>query len=118
MPIDVDLGPLEELPEGRGRCVENGPIGLAVFRRGGEVFALDNACPHRGGPLCEGDLREGVVYCPLHAWGFDLRDGHAVNVRREQVRVFPVRVEGGRAIAVLPDEPDSLEGVDPEPWLA
>ncbi len=115
MPIDVDLGPVAELKEERGRCVETGPIGLAVFRIGAEVFALENACPHRGGPLSEGDVRAGVVYCPLHAWGFDLRDGHATNVKREQARVFPVRIEGGRAIAALPDD---LEAVDPEPWLA
>jgi nitrite reductase (NADH) small subunit len=115
MLIDVDLGPIEDIPEARGRLVEQGGVALAVFRRGSEVFALDNACPHRGGPLCEGDVRDGVVYCPLHAWGFDLRSGQSVNVKREQVRVFAVRVQEGRAWAAVPDD---IETVDSDPWLA
>lgn len=115
MPIDVDLGPVVELPEGRGRCVDSGPVGLAVFRLGEQVFALENACPHRGGPLAEGDLREGIVYCPLHAWGFDVRNGDCVNVRRERAKSFPVRVEAGRAVAAVPMD---REAVDADPWLA
>jgi len=112
--LEVDVGSLDELIEGRGRCVEAGAYSLAIFRQGNQVFALENSCPHRGGPLCEGDVKEGVVYCPLHAWGFDLRSGRAVNVRWEGARVFPARVEGARVMVAIPVDPES----SPEdPWL-
>ncbi len=111
--LEIDAGALEELPEGRGRCVEAGAFSLAIFRQGEQVFALENACPHRGGPLCEGDVREAVVYCPLHAWGFDLHSGRAVNVRWEGARVFPTRVDGGRILVALPNGASSAE---PDPW--
>ncbi len=115
MSSDIDLGPVEGLADGRGRCVEAGSVSLAVFRVGAEVFALENACPHRGGPLCEGDVKDAVVYCPLHAWGFDLRSGQCLNVRRSRAQVFPVRVEGGRAFVSVPD---GAETVDPDADLA
>ena len=121
--VEVDVGSLDELIEGRGRCVEAGAYSLAVFRQGDQVFVLENACPHRGGPLCEGDVKEGVVYCPLHAWGFDLRSGRAVNVRWEGARVFPARVEGARVMVAIPVAPGILEvapASPPElrdPWL-
>jgi len=99
---EVDAGALQDLAEGRGKCVDLADFSLALFRLGDEVFALENACPHRGGPLCEGDVAEGVVYCPLHAWGFDLRSGRAVNVRWEGARTFPARVESGRILVTLP----------------
>ena len=110
---EVDACALGELAEGRGKCVDLDQVSLAVFRSGDQVFALDNACPHRGGPLCEGDVKEGVVYCPLHAWGFDLRSGKAVNVRWEAARVFPARIEGDRVLVTVPNEPP---GHPSDPW--
>jgi len=86
---------LSDIEEGRGIAVEADGVELAVFRRGEEVFALENACPHRGGPLAFGDLRGDTVYCPLHAWPFDLRTGRCREFPHASVRTFPVRVEGG-----------------------
>ncbi len=71
-----------------GRC-------LAIFRLGAGVFAIDNACPHRLGPLAWGDVREATVYCPVHAWPFDLATGRCRDVRGAAVRTYPVRLEGG-----------------------
>ena len=110
---EVDAGSFDDLVEGRGRCIELDRVSLAVFRGGGEVFALENACPHRGGPLCEGDVKEGVVYCPLHAWGFDLRSGQAVNVRWEGARVFPARVEAGRILVTVSNDEPARDLSDP-----
>lgn len=95
---EIDVAALADLTEARGCCAEVGTLSLALFRQGETVFALENDCPHRGGPLCEGDVLAGVVYCPLHAWGFDLRTGHATNVRRAKVAVFPARVQHGRVL--------------------
>ena len=85
---------LADLEVGRGRMVEIDGKCLAVFRVATGVFALDNACPHREGPLAFGDLRESTVYCPVHAWPFDLATGRCRDVPEAAVRTYPVRVEG------------------------
>lgn len=86
---------LDDIDEGRGKCVEVAGLELALFRRGAEVFALENSCPHRGGAIAFGDLRGDTVFCPLHAWPFDLRSGRCLEFADASLRVFPVRVEGG-----------------------
>lgn len=68
---------------------------IALFRRGERVHALDNACPHRGAALASGDVRGGVVYCPLHAWAFELETGACPERPEASVRAYGVRVEGG-----------------------
>ena len=72
----VDLGPLTALPERGARCVRVGGLAIAVFRTStGEVFALRDQCPHRGGPLSQGIVHGTRVTCPLHDWVIDLDDG-------------------------------------------
>jgi nitrite reductase [NAD(P)H] small subunit len=83
-----------QLPDGRGHLVEVDGETIALFRVGGEVFALDNTCPHRNGPLAFGDLRGSTVFCPLHAWPFDVRTGQCEEFPGVSVRTFRVRVEG------------------------
>ncbi len=86
---------LADLEVGRGRLVEIDGRCLAVFRvAGGGVFALDNACPHRDGPLAFGDLREATVYCPVHSWAFDLATGRCRDVPGSAVRTYRARVRG------------------------
>ena len=87
---------LSDIEDGRALLVEVEGLELALFRRGEEVFALENSCPHRGGSLASGDLKGEVVYCPLHAWPFDLRSGRCLEFPEAPVRIFPVRVEGGK----------------------
>jgi NAD(P)H-dependent nitrite reductase small subunit len=101
----VTVAAANELPEHRGVCVGVGRQELAVFKVGGEVFALDNSCPHRGGPLAEGDVIAGQVFCPLHAWGFDLRTGQSTTNWRARVRTYPVRMVDGQ-VEVGMDEVD------------
>ena len=86
---------LADIEDGGGLAVEVEGVELALFRRGGEVFALENACPHRGGPLAFGDLRGHTVYCPLHAWPFDVRTGRCLEFPETAARTFRVRVQGG-----------------------
>ncbi|MCA8922162.1 MAG: Rieske 2Fe-2S domain-containing protein [Planctomycetes bacterium] len=83
---------LSELPAGRGTVVEAGGYALAVFRAAGEVYAIDNACPHAEGPLAEGDLQGSTVYCPWHGWAFDLPSGRCR--QGAHVRSYPTRVVG------------------------
>ncbi len=96
---------IESIPPGQGRCFTVGGKAIALFRlRDGRIFALDNSCPHRGGPLGAGlvgiDFNTGreAVVCPLHAFKFSLRDGAGIS---NELRVRHHRVElRGAAIHV------------------
>ncbi len=85
---------LSQLSEGRGFFAEVDGEGIALFRIGGEVHAIENACPHRNGPLAFGDLRGCTVYCPLHAWAFDVRTGSCEEFPEASVRTYTVHVQG------------------------
>ena len=85
---------LSDVPERQGYLVELDGVQVALFRVEGEVHALENACPHRDGPLAYGDVRGGTVYCPLHAWPFDVRTGRCHEFPAVSVRTFRVHVVG------------------------
>jgi len=85
---------LSDLPARGGYLVEVGGQAIALFRVGGAVYAIDNVCPHREGPLAYGDLRGTTVFCPLHAWGFDVRSGACDEFPGVRVRTYPVHVQG------------------------
>jgi nitrite reductase (NADH) small subunit len=69
---------------------------IAVLQVGGEVFAIDNLCPHRGGPLGAGDLSGYLLHCPLHAWSFDVRTGLSASNPGAGVPCHRTRVVAGR----------------------
>ena len=72
----VNLGTIDAIPLGQGRCYVVGSQEIAVFRqRDGTLFATQNRCPHRQGPLSEGIVGSGRVICPLHAHQFNLETG-------------------------------------------
>ena len=91
----VNLGRVSRIPEGQGRCYVVGSHEIAVFRqRGGRLFAAENRCPHRQGPLAEGVLGGGRIICPLHGHQFNLETG-AGSEPGECARLFSVKeVEG------------------------
>ena len=101
----VDLGPIKELPERGARCVRMGDVAIAVFRTStGEVFALRDQCPHRGGPLSEGIVHGTRVTCPLHDWVIDLKTGRATGADEGSTATYDVRVVGGRIVLDVPAE--------------
>lgn len=91
----INLGSIEKIALGQGRCYRVGEEEIAVFRqRDGRLFATQNRCPHRQGPLFEGLMGGGKVICPLHSHKFDLATG-AGSEGGECLKVYPVReVEG------------------------
>jgi nitrite reductase/ring-hydroxylating ferredoxin subunit len=55
---------------------------VVLYRRGSEIFALGNECPHQGGNLCDGWIEGDILSCPLHGWEFDLRTGVCMTISR------------------------------------
>ena len=78
---------------------------IAVFNVGGEFFALDNLCPHQGGPLVAGTLDGKVLTCPWHRWRFDLPSGVSVVNPAISVRAYPVSVDQGRVRIKVDNRP-------------
>ena len=71
----VTVARTDELASGQGKLVEVHHKRLALFNIEGRYFAIDDVCPHRGGPLSEGELEGGAVVCPWHGAMFDLATG-------------------------------------------
>ena len=89
------LGSVEQISLGQGRCFKIVGHEVAVFRcRDGRLLAVENCCPHRGGPLAEGIVGDGKVVCPLHGHKFDLTTGNG-SEPRECVKTFKVWEENG-----------------------
>ena len=86
---------LTDITSGRGvvRLVSGAEI--AVMREGDAVFAVGNLCPHRGGQLGDGAVKDGKVICPLHGWDFDLATGISPFNPEDRVPTYPSRVREG-----------------------
>ena len=97
-----DVAAISDIPEEGGLAVQVGGRGVALFRHGEKVLAIEDSCPHRGGRLSDGIVRDGTVFCPLHAWCFRLSDGCNEDDGPD-ADVFPVMVDGDR-VKVRPVE--------------
>jgi nitrite reductase (NADH) small subunit len=102
----IHLGTISRIPVGQGRCYVIGSDEIAVFRqRDGRIFATQNRCPHRQGPLSEGVIGSGQVICPLHAHRFNLKDG-AGSEPGECVQVHRVKdLDGEILLRLCPARP-------------
>ncbi len=97
--IWVDVGALDDIPRQGARVVKTAQGCVAVFRTAEDrVFALDDRCPHKGGPLSEGIVHGNAVTCPLHAWVFSLETGVAQGADEGAVNSYPARIEAGRIL--------------------
>ena len=99
---------LHELPIGSSRLFKTGDYRIALFRNDEGVFAVDNACPHEGYPLIQGDVRGCVLTCVWHNYKFDLRTGDCV-MGEEAVRSWPVRVVDDLIEVGIEDRPPPVE---------
>ena len=96
------LASLDELPEGCVIEVVRGRELYALCNVGGEIRALHGVCPHHGGPLGQGALRDGIVSCPWHAWPFDSATGACGFSPDLRIPTYSVRVEGRDILVDLP----------------
>jgi nitrite reductase/ring-hydroxylating ferredoxin subunit len=92
----IRVAKTSDLPSGQGMVVEVAGHPIALFNVNGEYFALDNVCPHRGGPVGEGfvDCQNMTVQCPWHGWTFSLSSGLSPINPFAKLERFNVKVEG------------------------
>ena len=96
------------LAEGQVMTVVAGGRALCLTRTAEGYGALDNRCPHQGGPLCDGIVTGESVVCPLHAWKVNLADGRVERpaaAKDHCVRTYPTRIEDGVVSIQLPAAP-------------
>lgn len=121
---------LDELAEVGSRVLtEVRGIQVGVFRLGDGLYALENRCPHQGGPVCDGEVfrrlvaevdketgrvrefyagdEHDIIACPLHGWEIEIRTGKVLADSRRRAISFPVHVE---ADAVFVEIPEKMKG--------
>jgi nitrite reductase/ring-hydroxylating ferredoxin subunit len=90
----VKVATVDEVPAKEGKIVDIGGNQIALFNVNGEICAIANSCPHRGGPLGEGDLEGMIVTCPWHGWQFDVTTGVSPVNPAASVKKYPCKVDG------------------------
>ncbi|MBP1850428.1 nitrite reductase small subunit NirD [Rhizobium halophytocola] len=98
----ISIGHINEIPRRGARCVKTPDGKIAVFRTAeDQVFAIEDHCPHKGGPLSQGIVHDASVTCPLHNFVISLETGKALGADEGQVKTIPVRnVDGELSIAL------------------
>ncbi len=95
----LDVGALDDIPRQGARLVKTVQGCVALFRTADDqVFAVNDRCPPKGGPLSEGIVHGLSVTCPLHNWVFSLETGRAQGADEGAVATHPVRIDQGRIL--------------------
>ena len=93
----IAIGLTTDIPLRGARCVGTPQGWIAVFRTVENCFfAIEDRCPHKGGPLSQGIVHGAEVTCPLHNWVISLETGMALNADEGSVRTFALKVESGK----------------------
>lgn len=87
---------VDEIPPGKGRVVKVAGKSVAVFHVNDRFFAINNICPHEGGPLAKGRVKGFVVSCPWHDLQFDVRSGYGTDGGGYCVACYDVKVHDGQ----------------------
>jgi nitrite reductase (NADH) small subunit len=98
----IEIGTLNDIPRRGARCVKTPQGKIAVFRTmEDQVFAIDDHCPHKGGPLSQGIVHGASVTCPLHNWVISLETGKALGADEGSVRTVAIKRDGERIFALI-----------------
>jgi nitrite reductase (NADH) small subunit len=98
----IEIGALNDIPRRGARCVMTPQGKIAVFRTmEDQVFAIDDHCPHKGGPLSQGIVHGASVTCPLHNWVISLETGKALGADEGSVKTIAIKRDGERIFALL-----------------
>jgi nitrite reductase (NADH) small subunit len=119
MSVQIKVCPVADLPPGSRKLIQYRRISVGVFNVDGALYAMRNVCPHRGAPVCRGQITgtmlpsdpgeyeyglEGLILrCPWHAWEFDIRTGMPfMKPETYRVTTYPVSVADGTVLVTLP----------------
>jgi nitrite reductase (NADH) small subunit len=121
---EVEVGRIDEIAPGGRKLVHFGDIAIGVFNIDGDFYAIENTCPHQGGPLCEGDLfrhldaevtedkrirkffrseHHDIIACPWHGYEFDIKTGRCLVNPIYSTQPYPTRVEAGAIYVSVPN---------------
>ena len=93
-PVLKKIASKRELGPGSGKIVVLDDKPIALFNIGGNYFALDNTCPHRGGSLGDGEVDGEIVTCPWHGWNFNVETGEDANNPSLCLTKYDIKVNG------------------------
>lgn len=88
------ISSVSEIPPGQGKIFELDGNSIAVWNLNGNFFAFQNMCPHRGGPVGEGDVEGTIITCPWHGWSFDIPTGVSTINPAAKLTKYEVKVDG------------------------
>jgi nitrite reductase (NADH) small subunit len=101
----IAIGTIDDIPVRGARCVNTPQGRIAVFRTADQqVFAIEDQCPHKQGPLSQGIVHGNAVTCPLHNWVISLETGQAQGADEGAVRTIPVKIEGDKLLIALEEQ--------------
>jgi NAD(P)H-dependent nitrite reductase small subunit len=98
----------EDLPIGKSAIISAGEDEIALFNYKGKYYAVANKCPHRGAPLGEGRIEEGIVICPNHEWRFKLENGANMQNPELFIPTYPVKVKNDNIYIGLEGESGNI----------
>ncbi|EFV13960.1 Rieske (2Fe-2S) protein [Segniliparus rugosus] len=97
-----DIGAVADLTPGEGRAYVVDGAQIAVFLLdNGELRATSATCPHKAGPIADGQVDLGVVVCPLHQYAFSLASGLCTSEGVGRLAVHSAWAENGRILVSL-----------------
>ena len=100
--------PEEDLPIGKSAIISAGEDEIALFNYKGKYYAMANKCPHRGSPLGEGRIEEGIVICPGHEWRYKLESGANMQNPELFIPTYPVKVRNDNIYIGLEGESGNI----------
>ncbi len=90
----IQVANVRDLPEKIGKSMKIGNFDLALFKlSNGDIRAVENKCPHKGGMLSQGLVSGDYVFCPLHDWKICMKDGEAQAPDQGCVKTFKVEIQ-------------------------
>jgi nitrite reductase (NADH) small subunit len=97
----VRVAEAADVPSGSRKLVTTAGREIALFNVNGVIYAINNRCPHKSGPLIRGYVSGRSITCPMHGWRYDLATGESE--RPATATVYPVTVEAGGVFIDMDD---------------
>jgi len=90
----IKAATLDRIKPGKALEVEVDGELIGLFNVNGTIHAASSVCPHAGGPLCDGNLQENTITCPLHGWQFEVDTGRCLRIPAMKLKTYEVKIEG------------------------